>query len=347
MTSHTITLLPSGHQFQCAEDENLLKAGLAAGFFLPYSCRSGVCSTCRGTIKAGQVDYGKVHPHYLSEDDKRIGKALLCSVKPQSDCSIEIHELDPSEAFPVVRLPCRVLQLHKAAPDVMLVTVGLPANEPVVFKAGQYVDLILKDGTRRSYSIANMPVSDGVRQIELHIRLVPGGRFSTHVFDSMKLRDTLQLEMPLGSFYWREQSDKPMILLASGTGFAPIKSIIENSIARNNKRPVTLYWGGRTRADLYMASLAGQWVAEHDHIRFVPVLSDATAECNWAGRTGFVHRAVIEDFPDMSGFQVYACGAPIVIDSARRDFVAQCGLPEDEFYADAFINESDRQKTAA
>lgn len=346
MTSHTITLLPSGHQFPCGENENILKAGLAAGLFLPYSCRSGVCSTCRGTIKAGWVDYGNVHPHYLSEDDKRNGKALLCSVKPQSDCSIEIHELDPSEAFPIVRLPCRVLQLQKAATDVMLVTVGLPANEPAVFKAGQYVDLILKDGTRRSYSIANMPVSDGVRQIELHIRLVPGGRFSTHVFDAMKLRDTLQLEIPLGSFYWRDQSDKPMILLASGTGFAPIKSIIESSIARNSKRPITLYWGGRTRADIYMASLAEQWAAEQDHIQFIPVLSDATLDCNWRGRIGFVHRAVMEDFPDMSGLQVYACGAPIVIESARRDFVAQCALPEEEFYADAFINESYRQKTA-
>lgn len=347
MTRHTITLLPSGHQFQCDEDENILKAGLVAGLLMPYSCRSGVCNTCRGTVREGSVDFGNVHPNYLSEADKCAGKALLCSAKPLSDCAIEAREMDPAEAFPVRRLPCRVLHLEKSAPDVMLLTVGLPANEPAVFKAGQYVDFVLKDGTRRSYSIANVPISDGVRQVELHVRLVPGGRFTTHVFHAMKLRETMMLEMPLGSFYWREQSDKPMIMLASGTGFAPIKSIIEHSIERGNKRPIALYWGGRTRADLYMAALAEKWAAEHDHIKFIPVLSDATPECNWTGRTGFVHRAVMEDLPDMSGHQAYACGAPIVVDSARRDFAAQCGLPEDEFYADSFINEADRQKAAA
>ncbi|OWW19626.1 CDP-6-deoxy-delta-3,4-glucoseen reductase [Noviherbaspirillum denitrificans] len=347
MTTHTITLLPSGHQFQCSEDESILKAGLASGLFMPYSCRSGVCSTCRGTIKEGKVDFGNVHPNYLSEDDKRVGKALLCSAKPLGDCSIEVRELDPAEAFPVRKLPCRVLQLERLAPDVMLMTVGLPANEPAVFKAGQYVDFVLKDGTRRSYSIANVPVTDGVRQVELHVRLVPGGRFTEHVFNSMKLRETMQLEMPLGSFYWREQSDKPMIMLASGTGFAPIKSIIEYSIERGNKRPITLYWGGRTRACIYMAALAEKWAAEHEHITFVPVLSNATPQCNWTGRTGFVHKAVMEDFPDMSGHEVYACGAPIVVESARHDFAAQCGLPEAEFYADSFITEAERHKAAA
>ncbi len=347
MTRHTITLRPSGNQFQCDDGETILKAGLAAGLLMPYSCRSGACNTCRGTVKQGKVDFGNVHPTYLSDDDKRAGKALLCSAKAIGDCSIEVRELDPGEAFPVRRLPCRVLHLERVAPDVMLVTIGLPPNEPAVFKAGQYVDFLLKDGTRRSYSIATAPVSEGVRQFDLHVRLVPGGRFTEHVFSTMRLRETMMLEMPLGSFYWRARSDKPMIMLASGTGFAPIKSIIDYSIVCGNTRPITLYWGGRTRACLYMAALVEKWVAEHDHIKFIPVVSDATPGCNWTGRSGFVHEAAMEDFPDMSACQVYACGAPVVVDSARRDFTVRCGLPEGEFYADSFINEADRQKAAA
>ncbi|SNS50312.1 CDP-4-dehydro-6-deoxyglucose reductase [Noviherbaspirillum humi] len=341
-TNFEITLAPSGHRFPCAPGESILKAGLAAGFFLPYSCRSGMCNTCRATVVSGRVDIGDVHPKYLSEADRELGKALICRASPLSDCEIEVAEIDPADAMPLHRMPSRVLKLERVAPDVMLVVLGLPANEPVMFRAGQYLDVLLKDGSRRSYSIANLPSSEGVRQVELHIRLLPGGRFGT-MLESMKARELLQLEIPLGSFYWREQSDKPMIMLASGTGFAPIKSIIEYAIARGNRRPITLYWGGRTRADLYMMDMAQGWAAQHDNIRFVPVLSDATPACAWEGRRGFVHRAVMDDFPDMSGHQVYACGAPIVISSARRDFSASCGLPEEEFFADSFLTEADKQ----
>lgn len=344
---HTVTLLPSGHSFACAPGDSILKAGLAAGMLMPFSCRSGVCNTCRGTIVAGAVDFGNVHPNYLSEEDKQRGKVLLCSAHALGDCSIEVAEIDPHQALPVARLPCRLLHLERLAPDVMKLVLGLPANEPMQFKAGQYVDFLLKDGTRRSYSIANVPQAEGVRQVELHIRHVVGGKFGDHVFRTMKLRDTFMIEMPLGAFYWREDSSKPMVMLASGTGFAPIKAIIEHSLARGSTRPITLYWGGRTRADLYLAALAEQWAADHPHIRFIPVLSDATAACGWTGRTGWVHQAVLEDHPDLSGHQVYACGAPVVVDAARRDFCAHSALPGNEFYADSFVTEADRQRAAA
>jgi CDP-4-dehydro-6-deoxyglucose reductase len=338
----TVTLRPSGRTYPCAPGAAVLKAGLDAGLFLPYSCRSGVCRTCRGRVVEGRVDLGAVHPNYLPESDRAAGLALLCCATPLSDVVIEVTEIDPADAIHPRFMPARVLKVDKPAPDVAIVTLGLPMNEPTVFRAGQYVEFVLKDGRRRSYSIANPPSNDGVRQVELHIRHTPGGAFTDHVFGAMQLREIHRIEMPLGSFYLREDSTKPIVMLASGTGFAPIKAIVEASLARGLARPITLYWGGRRRADLYLADLAAAWATAHPHIRFVPVLSEPAPDDAWTGRTGFVHRAVMADFPDLSGHQVYACGAPIVIESARRDFAAQCRLPEDEFFADSFITEAER-----
>jgi len=340
---YTITLHPSGHAYACPPGTPVLKAGLDNGLFMPYSCRSGICRTCRATIVEGRVDYGDVHPSCLDEDDKRQGYALLCKATPLTDLVVQVNELDPADAIRSKYMPARVLKMERAADDVMIVTLGLPMNEPTLFRAGQYLDILLQDGTRRSYSIASVPDNEGVRQVELHMRHLPGGRFTDHVFGAMKLREIHKLEIPLGSFFLREHSDKPMIMLASGTGFAPIKSLIEHTLARGVRRPITLYWGGRRRGDLYLHDLAQSWADRHEHVRFVPVLSEPTPDCAWTGRTGFVHLAAMEDFPDMSGHQVYACGAPVVVDAARRDYVARCGLPEDEFFADAFLTAADKR----
>jgi len=339
---HTITLHPSGHSYACPEPATVLKAGLDAGLFMPYSCRSGVCRTCRGRVVEGAVDFGDVHPKYLSEADKAAGYALLCCARPLGNVTIEVKEIDAGSAIRSKFMPARVLKLERAAPDVMVATIGLPMNEPMIFRAGQYIEFVLPDGTRRSYSMANAPSNDGVRQIELHIRHVPGGQFSDYVFNRMRVRDVLRLEMPLGSFFLREDSERPIVLLASGTGFAPIQSLVRHSLARGITRPITLYWGGRRREDLYRHEQVQHWVAEHRHIRYVPVLSEPTPECEWSGRTGFVHHAVMQDFPDMSGLAVYGCGAPIVVESARRDFIQECRLPEDEFYADSFLTAADK-----
>lgn len=344
--TYTITLSPSGRSYPCGGETNVLKAGLDAGLFLPYSCRTGVCRTCRGKILEGKVDYGAVHPTYLPDSDKAQGYALLCQAKPLSDLTLEAREIDMKDVIRPKFMPSRIFAMQRATPDVMVITLSLPMNEPMLYRAGQYVDFLLKDGKRRSYSIANLPNNEGVRQLELHIRKMPGGHFTEHVFGTMKLRDIQRIEAPLGTFFLREESDKPMIMLASGTGFAPIKAIIELTLQKGYTRPITLYWGGRKREDIYMAQMAQAWADAHSHIRFVPVLSDKTAECNWSGREGFVHRAVMEDFPDLSGHQVYACGAPIVVDSARRDFTARCKLPEDEFYADSFLTEADKSGPA-
>ena len=224
------------------------------------------------------------------------------------------------------------MKMTRVAPDVMALELRLPANDKLVFLAGQYVDLVLRDGTRRSFSMANAPHDDAF--LQLHLRNY-GGPFSQHVFGAMKEKDILRVEGPFGTFFLREESTKPMILLASGTGFAPVKAIIEHMLHAGIQRSMTLYWGCRVRADLYMNDLAGQWQSD-GWLRYVPVLSDATPADDWAGRTGFVHRAVMEDFPDLSGHQVYACGAPVMVESAHRDFTSKCGLPEEDFFSDSF-----------
>jgi len=339
-----VTLQPSGHSFEVPEGKNILQAGLDAGFSMPYSCRTGTCRTCRGTIREGKVDYGFTHPNYLPDSDKAKGYALLCSATLLTDCVIEVRELEGLAGIKARITPCRVTKIAKPAPDVAVVSLRLPSNENMLFLAGQYIDFLLKDGKRRSYSIASKPAPEGVTQLDLHIRHTPGGAFTEHVFGPMKEKDILRFEGPLGTFYLREDSDKPIVMVASGTGFAPIKAICETMLAKGMKRKVALYWGCRAKRDLYMLDVPSSW--SDPNFRFIPVLSDPTPECQWTGRKGFVHRAVMEDFPDLSGHQVYACGAPVMVDAARADFVAKCRLPAEEFLADSFLTEADKHPAA-
>ncbi len=342
----TIALQPGGRSFQCAGSTDVLRAGLAQGIALRYSCRSGVCRTCRARLVEGTVDYGAVNSHYLTDAEKEQGFVHLCCARPLSDCVVEVAETNLA-LLPVKVLPARVLKMERLAPDVCAVLLGLPPNEPLLYRAGQYLSILLPGGGQRYYSIATCPRAQGVRQLELHIRHLPGGVFTDQVFGSMKLRDLLRVEAPQGSFYLRDESDKPVLLVATGTGFAPIQALVEASIAAGGTRPMHLYWGGRHACDLYRHTLAVRWATEHAHIRYTPVLSHATDACHWKGRSGFVHRAVLEDYPDLSGHQVYACGAPAMVDAARRDFSAQARLPVDEFLADAFITQAELASATA
>lgn len=338
-----VTLQPSGHQFQVEPDEKILEAGIKAGLSIPYSCRSGVCRSCRGTVREGEVDFGDVHPTYLPDSDKAKGLALLCSARAKSDLVVEIAELEGLAGIKPGIVPCRVVKIERPSADVAVLDLRLPMNENMRFMAGQYVDFLLKDGKRRSYSIACKPSAEGVSHIELHIRHVPGGHFTDRLFaGEVKEREVMRFEGPLGSFYLREDSNKPIIFLASGTGFAPIKAMIEHAIARGSQRPMQLYWGCRKPADLYMAALPEQWAREVPGFSYVPVLSEVSAQDGWQGRTGLVHQAVMADHPDLSGHEVYACGVPVMVDAAQRDFLARCGLPEDAFFADSFLDESSK-----
>ncbi len=340
---HQVTLKPSGRSYSVADGDTVLAAGLAAGCNLPYSCRAGMCRTCRGRVVEGSVDYGDVEERFLTAGQRAQGLAMLCRARPLTDLVVEVEELKLQGARPRM-LPCRVTAISRPAPDVAILTLKLPMNEPLQFVAGQYIDFLLEDGKRRSYSIANAPQIKGTATLELHIRHMPGGLFTDQVFTRMKERDVLRIEAPLGTFYLREESAKPVIFLASGTGFAPIKSIIEFMLAGNSGRAMTLYWGCRALQDLYLPELPQQWARAHPGLRFVPVFSEPRVEDAWSGRCGLVHRAVMADFPDLSAHQVYACGAPVMVEAARTDFVAQCRLPEAEFFADAFLTEADHAR---
>lgn len=335
---HSVTLQPSGLRFDVEDGEAVLAAALRQGFILPYGCKNGACGSCKGRIVAGTVDYGVYQEKALSEADKAQGKALFCQAKPLTDLVLEARTVGAVKGIEVKTLPCRVQKLERLADDVMVLRLKLPANEKLVFLAGQFLEFMLKDGTRRSFSMANPP--HDAELLELHVRRVADGAFTAHVFERMKERDILRFEGPLGTFFLREDSAKPIVLVASGTGFAPIKSIIEDAVNKGIARPMTLYWGGRRPKDLYMNTLAEDWAAR-GLLRYVPVISEALPEDAWSGRTGFVHRAVMEDFPDLSAHQAYACGVPVMVDAARRDFVAQCALPEEEFYADSFTTQAD------
>jgi CDP-4-dehydro-6-deoxyglucose reductase, E3 len=336
---HKVTVQPSGQSFEAQEGESVLAAALRQGVMLPYGCKNGACGSCKGKIVAGAVDYGHYHARVLTEAERAHGKALFCQAKPLGELVIESRTVGAAKDIAVRLLPCRVQQLEKVADDVMIVRLKLPANERLQFLAGQYIDFLLKGGERRSFSMANAPHDDEL--LELHIRQVAGGSFTEHVFGKMKERDILRLEGPLGSFFLREDSAKPVVLVASGTGFAPIKSMLESAFHRKVARPMVLYWGARRPKDLYLNALPERWAREQPNFRYVPVISEARPEDAWSGRTGFVHRAVMEDLPDLSRHQVYACGVPIMVDSARKDFIGQCQLPEDEFYADSFTTAAD------
>jgi CDP-4-dehydro-6-deoxyglucose reductase len=341
--SFVVTLQASGKSFSVQTDETILDASLKAGIILAYGCKNGACGSCKGKILGGEVRMGPHNASTLTEEEEQRKVALLCCSFPLSDCLVSAREIEAGE-IPIKKIPCRVADLERVASDVMVLKLQLPSTERFQYRAGQYVEFLLKDGKRRAYSIATPPHEEG--PIELHIRHMPGGLFTDHVFGAnpnilMKVKDILRFEGPLGSFFLREASDKPMIFIASGTGFAPIKAIIEHTLHEKITRPIYLYWGGRRPSDLYEHEKCLTWAKNHPHIQYIPVISDALAEDTWQGRTGFVHQAAVDDFPDMSGYQVYACGAPVVISSAERDFTSKCQLPEDEFYADSFTSAAD------
>jgi CDP-4-dehydro-6-deoxyglucose reductase len=339
MMSHRVEIVPSQKHFECEEGETILNAALRSDVILPYGCKDGACGSCKADLVEGRVDYGQYQSRALTDEERVRGKVLTCCAKPLTPVTVKVRELSGLGDIQVKKMPCRVISIQKPTADVAVLTLQLPANEVLQFKAGQYIEFLLRDGARRAYSLANPPSREGT--IELHIRHMPGGRFTDHVFGAMKEREILRMEGPQGTFFLREDSTKPVVLLASGTGFAPMKSLLEDAFVRKVDRSFVLYWGGRTRADLYMADLAAQWACEHSNFKFVPVLSEPSEACAWEGRTGFVHKAVMEDFPDLSASQVYACGVPVMVDSARQDFVAQCGLPEQEFFADSFTSMAD------
>ena len=362
-----IRIQSSGREFTAQEKETVLAAALRQGVMLPYSCRSGACGTCKGKLVSGEVDYGTYEPKAMSAAEKENGHALFCQAKPLSDLVIEAKEIAAAKDIPIRILPARVVQMEKLADDVMRLSLKLAEGQRLQYLAGQYIDILLSGNQRRSFSLATSPLSDEL--LQLHIRHVPGGHFTGHVFEKMKEKDLLRFQGPFGMFFLREDdvqgstnvgrsqlpasrdistsmyvtgdrmsratSDRPAILIAGGTGFAPIKSILEYAFAQGIQRPLHLYWGVRAKRDLYLPDLPQAWAKQHSNFKFTPVLSEPKPEDHWSGRQGWVHEAVAEDHPDLSRHEVYASGPPPMID-AIKGMVKKHRLPEDRLYYDSF-----------
>ncbi len=331
--TYQVQIKGSGRRFSVESGEHVLDAALRHGISLPYGCRNGACGSCRGHLLEGEVSYGDELPSALTPEEEARGECLFCSATPRSDLVIDAQELAAVEDIPVRTLPARVERKEQLAHDVMRLYLKLPQAERMRFLAGQYVDVLLQGGKSRAFSLANAPHDD--RFLELHLRHVPGGRFTHYVFHEMKEKALLRIKGPLGTFYLREDSDRPIVFMAGGTGFAPIKGIIEHALAEDIRRDMVLYWGARSKRDLDLHDLARSWEREHGHIHYVPVLSEPLAEDHWEGRTGLVHEAVVADFPDLSGHQVYASGPPVMVNAGRDAFTAH-GLPAGQMFSDAF-----------
>jgi len=332
--SFKIILQPSGHEFEIEPEETILDAALRHGYAFSYGCRAGACGACKGKVVEGKFRYdGGEDPISLSANESTAGMCVFCQAYPESDMELEVKEITSSSEIEIKTLPTRIAKMEKLAPDVMRLFLKLPMMDRLQFLAGQYVDILLRDGRKRSFSIANAPHDDEL--LELHIRKVDNGVFTGRVFESMAEKEMLRIEGPLGSFSLNEKSDKPIIFVAGGTGFAPIKGMIEHAFAEQTKRKMTLYWGVRDLDSLYLAELPEQWAMGNDNFEFIPVLSEPKAADNWSGREGFVHDAIAADITSFGEHEVYASGPPAMIKAARESFFEK-GLSEDAFYFDSF-----------
>lgn len=330
--SFQLAIHPGPAQTVARAGETILEAGLRAGVALRYECRNGGCGVCECTVLNGSVDHGAYQPSVLTQEMRAAGKALMCCATPLSDLEIEVEELAADGKSSVRAYVGQVASLEKLSADVIRLKISLPDGRRIDFTAGQYINIVLEDGKRRAFSFANTPQDNEF--IELHVRLIPGGRFTTHVFTAMKVGDTLRFEGPFGRFTLRD-GPKPILFVAGATGFAPIKSIVEDAFRRGVDRPMHLYWGVRERKDLYMPELVERWAREHPNFTVTPVLSEDNS-ADWSGRRGLVHEAMLEDYPDLSGHEVYVCGSVLMVDTAVPAFIAR-GLGEDACISDAFL----------
>jgi len=331
---YQVTIAGSGKTFQVRAGESVLIAALRQGVMLPYSCKNGTCGSCKGIIESGEVHYPFHPPLALEKSDFAEGYGLMCQAEPVEDLVIQVREIEAVRDIQVRMLPARVMEKKLLAENVARLRLRLPRAQRLQFLAGQYVDVLLEGGKRRAFSIASCPSLEN--EIELHIRHVEGGDFTGHVFEDLNERDILRFEGPLGNFFIRnDKPERPMVMMGGGTGFAPLKSMIENLLEQGDKREIHLYWGARTPAELYLDKLPLSWAQNHEHIHYHRALSEPGDESELESYTGFVHEAVVHDHPDLATFDVYMSGPPAMIDAAKLAF-ADCGLPENRLFYDSF-----------
>ena len=325
-----VTNQKTGNSFSVEDTETVLEAATRQSRVFNYSCRSGSCGSCKARLISGEVDPGEYTASALSDNEQAAGNILLCQARPQGDIVIEANELPPGTAMTIRTLPCRVVSLEKASDDVMLLQLKLPQNQQFEYLPGQYIDILLRDGRRRSFSMANA-ATDG-EDLQLHVRLVPDGHFTGQVFTTLKARDLLRFQGPLGTFFLREAESRPAIMVGGGTGLAPLKAILDDALAKHPDRSFHLFWGARSAEDLYLDNEIRRWLDMHRNLGYTPVLSEPKAEDRWEGETGFVHEAVLREYPELDGFEVYASGPPPMIEALKTAFAAHGLLPECLFF---------------
>jgi len=339
--SFIIRVPASGHEFTAEENETVLEAAIRQGVGLPYGCRNGACGRCAGEVISGETQYDCETLRAQAKIEQEAGKTMFCQACATSDLEIKVREIVISADIEIKTLPCRVEKMELLTHDIMQLKLKLPETERLQFMAGQYLEILLKDGKRRAFSIANAPHDDNY--IELHIRHVPDGHFGDFVFDGLKERALLRIEGPLGSYFLREDSKRPIILMGGGTGFAPLKGMLEHAFHIKIERPIHLFCGARAKQDLYMDKTIGQWLKQHSNLKYTPVLSEPADEDDWQGESGFVHESVVRHYPDLSGYDVYLSGPPPMV-KAGMDLFHEKGLPETQIYSDSFEYSDDALK---
>jgi len=331
---YQVTIQSTGHRFIVEERESVLDAALRQGVIMPYGCRNGACGKCMGTVLSGNVAYKNGPPPALGDRDAADNKALFCQAQPSADLTIDVREVDAARDIEIKTLPSRAEKIEHLAHDVIRIYLRMPATERLQFLAGQYIDVLIKDHEPRSFSIANAPHDDEF--IELHIRFVAGGLFTDQVFHHMKEKVMLRIRGPLGTFFLREDTQRPVILIGGGTGFAPLKGILEHAFEIGSTRPLHLFRGVRARRDLYLDELPGQWLQEHSNFSYTPVLSEPLEEDNWIGETGLVTDVVLKQYPRLEEYDVYMSGPPVMVETGHKLF-RQNGLDESRFFSDSFV----------
>lgn len=332
--SFSVTNQRNDSNFMTNPGETILDAALRDHRIYPYGCRSGVCGACKSTLVTGKVDYGDYEDFVLSDEEIEQGKLLLCQATPLENVVIDVDEIMSGQNIQIKMLPCRVARLEKLADDVMQVFLTLPKSQQFNFIPGQYIDIMLKDGQRRSFSIANLPQQLNDQGLELHIRHVPDGHFTPKVFNAMRVRDLLRFEGPFGTYFLQSDPDTPIIMVAGGTGFSPVKGLIEQALSTNPAQRIHLFWGARDEQDLYLNELATKWARVHPNFIYTPVLSDSTSG-SWNGASGWVHETVVASYKMFAGVDVYASGPPVMVD-AVRDSMSTRGMHSERFFFDSF-----------
>jgi len=306
-------------------EQSILDSALNAGHCFEYSCKNGQCGVCKITLLKGEIVELQAQVA-LSETDKQQHKILSCCCAPKTDILIDAEDLRALQGIDIKTIPARINKIEKKTEHIIEVELRLPPTASFKFLEGQYIDIIGPNGVRRSYSIAN---SSANQLITLFIKQVENGALSQYWFNHAKKNDLLRLEGPKGTFFFREA--KPhIIFLATGTGIAPIKAILDKLSESSSKLSFSLYWGNRTLEEFF-------WQPEYNNLdlQYIPVLSRANED--WIDKVGYVQNILIEEHQNLENTQVYACGSLEMIEAAQQLLIKN-GLEEKYFHSDAFVS---------